>query len=293
MYDFKNIYQPQTVKEALELKKAHPDALTLAGGSDILIQCREGKLAGRDVISIYPLNDLRGICMEEDGTILIRPLTSFSHITNNPIIQKYVPTLGEAVDQIGGPQIRNIGTIGGNICNGVTSADSATTLKAYDAILEIASVDGIRILPYAEFSLGAGRVDLREGEILTGIRIKKESYDKTFGKYIKYSMRRAMDIATLGCSVNVRLSDDKKNIDRVRIAFGVAGPVPLRALSAEGKLAGALVSKDIFEEAAQAVMEDVNPRNSWRASKDFRIQLIKELTRRALKSSIEQAGGEF
>ncbi|MGD1820706.1 MAG: xanthine dehydrogenase subunit XdhB [Pleomorphochaeta sp.] len=293
MYDFKNIYQPQTVKEALELKKAHPDALTLAGGSDILIQCREGKLAGRDVISIYPLNDLRGICMEEDGTILIRPLTSFSHITNNPIIQKYVPTLGEAVDQIGGPQIRNIGTIGGNICNGVTSADSATTLKAYDAILEIASVDGIRILPYAEFSLGAGRVDLREGEILTGIRIKKESYDKTFGKYIKYSMRRAMDIATLGCSVNVRLTDDKKNIDRVRIAFGVAGPVPLRALSAEGKLAGALVSKDIFEEAAQAVMEDVNPRNSWRASKDFRIQLIKELTRRALKSSIEQAGGEF
>ena len=293
MYDFKNIYQPQTVKEALELKKAHPDALTLAGGSDILIQCREGKLAGRDVISIYPLNDLRGICMEEDGTILIRPLTSFSHITNNPIIQKYVPTLGEAVDQIGGPQIRNIGTIGGNICNGVTSADSATTLKAYDAILEIASVDGIRILPYAEFSLGAGRVDLREGEILTGIRIKKESYDKTFGKYIKYSMRRAMDIATLGCSVNVRLTNDKKNIDRVRIAFGVAGPVPLRALSAEGKLAGALVSKDIFEEAAQAVMEDVNPRNSWRASKDFRIQLIKELTRRALKSSIEQAGGEF
>ena len=293
MYDFKNIYQPQTVKEALELKKAHPDALTLAGGSDILIQCREGKLAGRDVISIYPLNDLRGICMEDDGTILIRPLTSFSHITNNPIIQKYVPTLGEAVDQIGGPQIRNIGTIGGNICNGVTSADSATTLKAYDAILEIASVDGIRILPYAEFSLGAGRVDLREGEILTGIRIKKESYDKTFGKYIKYSMRRAMDIATLGCSVNVRLTDDKKNIDRVRIAFGVAGPVPIRALSAESKLSGALVSKDLFEEAAQAVMEDVNPRNSWRASKDFRIQLIKELTRRALKSSIEQAGGEF
>jgi xanthine dehydrogenase FAD-binding subunit len=293
MYDFNNIYQPKTVKEALEMKKAHPDALLLAGGSDILIQCREGRLAGRDVISIYTLDELRGICMEDDGTILIRPMTSFSHITNNPLIKKYIPTLGDAVDQIGGPQIRNIGTIGGNICNGVTSADSATTLKTYDAILEIASVDGIRILPYADFSKGPGRVDLREGEMLTGIRIKKDSYENTFGKYIKYSMRRAMDIATLGCSVNVRLTDDKKKVDRVRIAFGVAGPVPLRALSAEESLKGQPISEELLEAASQAVMADVNPRNSWRASKDFRIQLIKELTRRALRSSIEQAGGEF
>ncbi len=293
MYDFNNIYQPKTVKEALEMKKAHPEALLLAGGSDILIQCREGRLAGRDVISIYTLDELRGICMEDDGTILIRPMTSFSHITNNPLIKKYIPTLGDAVDQIGGPQIRNIGTIGGNICNGVTSADSATTLKTYDAILEIASVDGIRVLPYADFSKGPGRVDLREGEMLTGIRIKKDSYENTFGKYIKYSMRRAMDIATLGCSINVRLTEDKKKVDRVRIAFGVAGPVPLRALSAEESLKGQSISEKLLEDAAQAVMEDVNPRNSWRASKDFRIQLIKELTRRALRSSIEQAGGEF
>lgn len=293
MYDFNNIYQPKTVKEALEMKKSYPEALILAGGSDILIQCREGRLAGRDVISIYDLDDLRGICLEADGTILIRPLTSFSHITNNPIIQKNIPSLGDAVNQIGGPQIRNIGTIGGNICNGVTSADSATTLKTYDAILEIASLEGIRVLPYAEFSLGAGKVDLREGEILTGIRIKKESYDKTFAQYIKYSMRRAMDIATLACSVNVRLSDDKKKLDRVRIAYGVAGPVPLRATVAEGILNGSEINLELLDKAAVEVMNDVNPRNSWRASKDFRIQLIKELTRRALKSSIEQAGGKF
>ncbi len=293
MYDFNNIYQPKTVEEALQMKKEHPEALTLAGGSDILIQCREGKLAGKDVISIYSLDELRGICLEDDGTILIRPLTSFTNITNNPIIKENVPALGEAVDQIGGPQIRNIGTIGGNICNGVTSADSASTLKAYDAILEIASVDGIRILPYADFSKGAGRVDLRDGEILTGIRIKKESYENTYGKYIKYSMRKAMDIATLGCSVNVRLSDDKKSVDRVRIAFGVAGPVPLRALSAEAKLKGHELNDKLVDDAADLVMEDVNPRNSWRASKDFRIQLIRELTRRALRDSVEQAGGNL
>jgi len=293
MYDFNNIYQPNNVEEALKMKKDYPQALILAGGSDILIQCREGKLAGKDVISIYPLDELRGICKEEDGTILIRPLTSFSHITNNPIIQECVPALGEAVDQIGGPQIRNIGTIGGNICNGVTSADSASTLKAYDAVLELASVDGIRILPYADFSKGPGRVDLREGEMLTGIRIKKDSYENTRGKYIKYSMRKAMDIATLGCSVNVRLTDDKKKVDRIRIAYGVAGPVPLRAVSAEEALKNHDVNLELLDDAAQAVMADVNPRNSWRASKDFRIQLIKELTKRALKSSIEQAGGQL
>ena len=293
MYDFNNIYQPKTVKEALEMKKAHPDALTLAGGSDILIQCREGRLAGRDVISIYNLDELRGICLEEDGTILIRPLTSFSHITKNPIIKENIPVLGDAVDQIGGPQIRNIGTIGGNICNGVTSADSASTLKAYDAILEIASVDGIRVLPYSEFSLGPAKVDLREGEILTGIRIKKDSYENTFGKYIKYSMRRAMDIATLGCSVNVRLSKDKKTIDRLRIGYGVAGPVPSRATATEQMAKGKKVSLELLDEVAQSVVNDVNPRTSWRASKEFRIQLIKELARRAFKSSIEQAGGKF
>jgi len=293
MYDFNNIYQPTTVKEALEMKKAHPNALTLAGGSDILIQCREGRLAGRDVISIYNLDELRGICLEEDGTILIRPLTSFSHITNHPLIKKHIPVLGDAVDQIGGPQIRNIGTIGGNICNGVTSADSASTLKAYDAILEIASVDGIRVVPYSEFSLGPARVDLREGEILTGIRIEKDSYENTFGKYIKYSMRRAMDIATLGCSVNVRLSQDKKTVERLRIGYGVAGPVPSRATATEQMAQGKEVSLELINKVAQSVVDDVNPRTSWRASKEFRIQLIKELAKRAFKSSIEQAGGKF
>lgn len=293
MYDFKNIYQPKTVKEALEMKNEHPDALILAGGSDVLIQTREGRLAGRDVISIYTLDELRGICVEDDGTILIRPLTSFSHITQSPIIQKYLPTLGDAVDQVGGPQVRNIGTVGGNICNGVTSADSAATLKAYDAVLEIASVDGIRVLPYSEFSMGPGKVDLKPNEILTGIRVKKDSYENTFGQYIKYSMRRAMDIATLACSVNVRLSADKKTIERCRIGYGVAGPVPLRALNAEEVANGSAISEELLTRVSEATLNDVKPRTSWRASKEFRIQLIKELCKRALKSSITKAGGQF
>ncbi len=291
MYNFNNLYEAKSVAEAVELKALHPEALILAGGSDILIKIREGKLAGCDLINIYGLDELRGICVEDDGAILIRPLTSFTDVSISSVIKAHIPVLGEAMSQIGGPQVRNIGTIGGNICNGVTSADSATTLKAYDATLEIASAHGTRVLPYTEFNLGPGKVDLREGEILTGIRIAKESYDRTYGFYTKYAMRKAMDIATLGCSVNVRLTQDKRRIERLRIAFGVAAPIPIRALSAEEAAVNQSVDEALLELVAQESIKDVNPRTSWRASKEFRLQLVKELARRSTKAAIERAGG--
>lgn len=293
MYDFKNLYEPTSVEEALKLKKEHPEALILAGGSDILIQIREGKLAGCDLLNIYGLDALRGICMEEDGSLLIRPLASFTDITMHPLIKKHIPVLGEAVEQIGGPQVRNIGTIGGNICNGVTSADSAGTLKAYDAVLEIASIDGTRILPYADFNLKPGKVDLRPGEILTGIRIPKASWENTYGDFIKYAMRKAMDIATLSCSVNVRLSSDKKKIERLRIAFGVAAPTPIRALTAEKSAEGHALNEGLLKKISEGVLADVMPRTSWRASKEFRLHLVEELARRATIASIEKAGGKI
>ena len=293
MYDFKNLYEPTSVEEALKLKKEHPEALILAGGSDILIQIREGKLAGCDLLNIYGLDALRGICMEEDGSLLIRPLASFTDITMHPLIKKHIPVLGEAVEQIGGPQVRNIGTIGGNICNGVTSADSAGTLKAYDAVLEIASIDGTRILPYADFNLKPGKVDLRAGEILTGIRIPKASWENTYGDFIKYAMRKAMDIATLSCSVNVRLSSDKKKIERLRIAFGVAAPTPIRAFTAEKSAEGHALNEELLKKISEGVLADVMPRTSWRASKEFRLHLVEELARRATIASIEKAGGKI
>ena len=135
MYDIKALYEATSVSNAVELLSAHPEAQIIAGGSDVLVQIREGRRAGVELVSIYMLDELRGISMDPDGAIRIRPLTSFSHITKDPIIQKYINVLGEAVDMVGGPQIRNIGTIGGNTCNGVTSADSASTLHAWDAVM--------------------------------------------------------------------------------------------------------------------------------------------------------------
>ena len=293
MYDMKALYQATSVADAVALRLAHPEAQIIAGGSDVLVQMREGKRAGKELVSIYGLDELRGVKMEDDGTIRIGSLTSFSHITRDPLIQQYMLVLGEAVDQVGGPQIRNIGTIGGNTCNGVTSADSASTLHAYDAIVELTGPDGVRRQPIHDFYIKAGKVDIREGEIQTGILIPRDSYENTFGYYIKYAMRNAMDIATLGTSVNARLSEDKKTFDRVRIAFGVAGPVPMRAPHAEEFINGKPVTLENIEDFGKAVLEDIHPRDSWRASKAFRSHIAVESAKRCLMESVKLAGGEL
>ena len=293
MYDINVLYQAKTVQEAVELHLAHPEADIIAGGTDVLVQMREGKRAGKSLLSIQGIDEIRGVKMEEDGTIRIGSLTTFSHITNDPIIQKYINVLGEAVDMVGGPQIRNAGTIGGNTCNGATSADSASTLHAWEAIIELTGPNGIRRLPIHEFYIKPGVVDLREGEIQTGVLIPKESYENTYGHYIKYAMREALDIATLGTSVNVRLSADKKTVERVRIAFGVAGPTPLRAKAAEELANGQPLSMELIEKTAKAVVSDLRCRDSWRASKAFRTHMAVECTKRAFIESVKLCGGEL
>lgn len=293
MYDIKALYEAESVQHAISLLQEYPQAQIIAGGSDVLVQMREGKCAGKELVSIYGLDEMRGISYEEDGAIRIGSLTSFSHITKDPIIQKHINVLGEAVDMVGGPQIRNIGTIGGNTCNGVTSADSASTLHAWDAVVEITGPEGVRRIPIHEFYIKAGVVDLKPAEIQTAILIPKKAYEGYQGHYMKYAMRNAMDIATTGCSANVKLSEDKQIIEDVRIAYGVAGPVPMRAPSAEAKAKGKAVSQETVKEFAKAVLEDINPRDSWRASKAFRQHIAVVLAERALKEAIRLAGGEI
>ena len=293
MYDLAALYEANSVEEAVALRLQHPEAQIIAGGTDVLVQMREGKRAGRALISIFGIDALRGVQLEADGTIRIGSLTSFSHITKDPIIQKYINVLGQAVDMVGGPQIRNAGTIGGNTCNGVTSADSASTLFAWDAVVELTGQNGIRRLPIRDFYLRAGVVDLKPDEIQTAILIPKAAYEGYFGHYIKYAMREAMDIATTGCSVNVKLSEDKKTIVGARIAYGVAGPVPMRAETAEAAAKGQPVSKETVSAFAKAVLQDVHPRDSWRASKAFREHIAVELAKRCLCESIRLAGGEL
>ena len=291
MYDISALYEASSVQDAVALRLAHPEAQILAGGTDVLVQVRSGKRAGKALISIFGLDELRGVTMEDDGTLRIGSMTSFSHITNSPLIQQHFHVLGEAADLVGGPQLRNAATIGGNTCNGNTAADSASTLLAWDALVELTGKDGKRIVPICDFYIAAGQVDIRPDEIQTALLIPKAAYEGYQGHYIKYAMREAMDITTTGCSVNVKLSADKQTIERVRIAYGVAGPVPMRSHHAEDAVQGHPISADTIRLFGEKVLEDIHPRNSWRASKAFRQHIAVELAKRCLRESIKLAGG--
>ena len=288
MYDIEKYYNAETIKEAVTLLKEHPDARVISGGSDVLIKIREGKMAGTSLVSIRDIKEIRGVQLMDSGDIYIGAGTTFSHVTNDPVIQKLIPVLGEAVDQVGGPQVRNIGTIGGNVCNGAVSADSAPTLFSLNAMLRIADGTGGRMVPIQDFYLGPGRVDLHQGDVLTHIVIPGKDYQGYHGFYIKYSMRNAMDIATLSCSVVSKIDPMKKVLEDVRITFGVAAPVPYRCLKTEGALKGMEIGEEMYKKVEDLVREEINPRDSWRASKAFRLQIGGEIARRALKESIRR-----
>lgn len=281
MYDIKKIYEAYTIEDAIKLKKEHPEAKFIGGGSDVLIKIREGKMAGCELISIYLCDELRGIELLDDDTLRIGALSSFTNITENELVQKCVPTLGEAVDTAGGPQLRNIATIGGNLSNGVPSADSSTTVLAYDAIIELQGESGIREVPATEFFQGIGKVNINKDEVLTAIKIKKESYENYCGHYFKYAMRNAMDIATSACSVNVKLKDNV--VEDIRAAYGVAAPVPIRVFEAEKWFKGKDFTDENMKEFAKRALDELAPRDSWRASKALRTQLLYEICYRSLK----------
>lgn len=293
MYDFEQFTAAQTIQDALHLLDQDPLAVPISGGTDILIKLREGKLSGCRLISIHGLPELEGITLDPDGIIHIGPSTVFSAITNDPVIQAHLPMLGYAADQVGGPQIRNMGTIGGNICNGATSADSAPSLLALNAVLTLTSTAGSRQIPLEEFYTGPGKTVRAHNELLTDISITLDNYENFGGCYIKYGKRNAMEISTLGCAVSVHLSEDKTRIADLRLAYGVAAPTPIRCHTTEQALVNMPVSESLPEIIQELAVQEIHPRTSWRASREFRIQIARELAGRALTEAIHNAGGDI
>jgi xanthine dehydrogenase FAD-binding subunit len=290
MYDVQNYYEPTTIDEAVELLTDNPDLMPIAGGTDVLVKMHNGKIKQTDLLSLHRIIELKGIKKYPDNVIGIGTLSTFTEIANHPSIKDNIPILIEAALAMGGPQIRNVATIGGNICNGVPSADSAPALLALNAQLKLYSKSGERVIPIQEFFLGPGKVALNQGELLTEIIITPDNYQDYGGHYIKFSMRKAMDIATLGVAVVCKLK--AKNVfDNVRISLGVAGPTPLRCNQAEEYAKGRTISRQSLAEIANLAVKSAKARTSWRASKEYREHLIEELTFRALKVSITRAGG--
>jgi len=290
MFNFTSYAAPETLNSALALLAEQPELQVVAGGTDILLKISEAKTATGGLMSIRGINALKGVLQLKDGRLVIGPLTSFAEIISDLAVNQNIPILSEAAMSLGGPQIRNVATIGGNICNGATSADSATSLFVLNARLKLSSLQEERILPINEFYLGPGKVDLRPGELLTEIIIQPEDFRGFYGHYLKFAPRRAMDIATIGVAALCKIREGEI-FEEVRIALGVAGPVPLRCRSAEAYAVGRVANGQTLLEIGRLALQSARVRTSWRATKEFREQLIVELVQRALKETVRKSGG--
>lgn len=289
MFDIGELHEPKTLAEAKAIFRAQPDLRVIAGGTDVLIRMQHGDLAGTGLLSLRCIPHLDEIQMLADGTLSVGAVTPFTKIFEDDLIRKHVPVLGEAAVSMGGPQVRNMATIGGNLCNGAVSADSASTLFALDALLKLETAEGERIIPMREFYAGPGKVKLLPGELLVAILLPRAGYEGMGGHYIKFAPRKAMDIATLGVAALCKVRDNR--FVELRIGLGVAAPVPIRCAEAEAYAQGREVTWACVQEIARLALKPTQARSSWRASKEYREHLIEVLTQRAVAEAVTRGGG--
>ncbi|WP_346884862.1 xanthine dehydrogenase subunit XdhB [Clostridium sp. UBA4395] len=280
MFDIKNIQEPRSVEEAVKILHENNNLKIISGGTDVLIKLHHGDMEEVELLSLKNLKELDFIKVLENDTIEIGSTTCFTNIYRNKIIKDFIPSLGQGAISMGGPQIRNMATIGGNVCNGAVSADSAPSLFAFNAKLRLRSFQGERIVPIEEFYEGPGKVNIRKDEILISILIEKKDYEGVRGTYIKYSNRKAMDISMLSVCVVASVKENK--FKDLRIALGVAGPTPIRCKDAEKYALGLENLEENINNIAQYAVKSASARDSWRASKAYREHLIKELTVRGI-----------
>ncbi len=288
MFNIEKYTKAGSVKEAVSLLQENPQAKLIAGGTDVLIRLREGEEEYTELIDIHELSELADIGKGENGDVSIGSAVTFSQLMDNEIIKDCIPVLAQAAGTLGGPQVRNVATIGGNLCNGAISADSAAALFVLDAVLVIEGIEGTREIPVREFYLGPGKVALEPADVLRSIVIRRANYDGFGASYYKYAMRNAMDIATIGCAATCKLDGEK--IEELKIAFTVAAPKPMRSQTAEDAARGRQVTAENIKAIAALVTEDLNPRDSWRASKKFRLHIIQTLAQRVITAAVEDSG---
>lgn len=292
MFDIADYQEAYSVSEALAMLAADDKAKIIAGGTDVLIALRRGDLSQARLIGIRHIEQLRDITVTPEGEIVIGAAVTFSQLMADSLITSHIPVLAETATEVGGPQIRRVATIGGNICNGSTSADGAPPLFVLDAVLQIEGPAGVRKVPITEFYRSSGKVNLQQGELVTAITIVKDNYQRLGAHYIKYAMRKAMDIATLSCAAACKIGAGGELSD-VRLAFGVAAPVPVRCPQGEAFATGKVFSTELAAEFAETVLSEISPRSSWRATKEFRLHLAKQMSADALTQAYVKAGGKL
>jgi len=277
--------RPKNLEEALNLlDKYGEQAKLLAGGTDLIVKMKDRVIEPKYIIDLSNLKELRFIS-KENGVIRVGALTTLREIETSPLIQDHVCVLSDAVGKMASWQIRNLGTIGGNLCNASPAADTAPPLLILEAKLKLNSPEGERIVPVEQFFTGPGETILKNNELLTEIQIPIIP-DNSGAAFLKLGRRVAHTLSIVSVATLAIVEDNV--FKDVRIALGSVAPTPIRARKTENKFRGLLATEDVIEENCGCVMEDINPISDVRASAEYRKEMSIVLTKRALFEALSR-----
>ncbi len=280
-----NYYRVTNLNEALKLVNELEDFKVVAGGTDLVMDLKIKRYIPKNIIDISRVKELDYI-VDEGDKIRIGALTRLQEIVDSPIIREKAYVLAEAVNQMASWQIRNMATIGGNLCNASPAADTAPPLYVLNAELKLISVEGERIVPVTKFFHGPRKTELKKNELLAEIIIPVEK--DAGASAIKLGRRNAFTLSIVAVATLVKVSDNK--FADVRVALNSVAPTPVRAPSVEKALIGKEVSLEAVEEASKLVVNDIKPISDVRASADYRREMSIVLTRDSLLRSLERIG---
>jgi len=283
-FDYQKVY---SLQEALDAASASKGAsVFMAGGTDLLVQIKEGKKRLQGIIDVKGISEMDGVVIT-GSECSIGALTSIRTLETSLSISEKVPLLAQAAAKLGSVQVRHRATIGGNLCNASPSADTASALLALDAQVEIYGKAGTRVIDLDKFFLGPGATVLGDGEILTRLKIPL-TRKRRGSVYYKLSTRKAMDLAFVGVAVLLELGGNDE-ISKTRIALGAVAPTPIRVPSAEKQLEGIRLSPEAARESAELAARSCEPISDHRASAEYRREMVRELCQQGLLAAYRQA----
>lgn len=276
---------PTRLEQALAALGLPGGATVLAGGTDLMPQTHAGRI--RPAATLLNIRRVEGLdTVEVDGNALVLgALVSIERLRFDPLVARHAPLLADAAEHFASEQIRNAGTLGGNLCNASPAGDTLTPLLALDAEVELAALSAAgtvqrRRMPIGAFFTGPGRTARNADELLVGVRVPVAAGDAVW-RYAKAGTRPALDISTIAVALAARRAGDAR-LTGVRLALGAVGPTPLRATGAEALLEGQVLDAARARAAAEAAAADARPIDDVRASGWYRRELVRNLTQRML-----------
>jgi CO/xanthine dehydrogenase FAD-binding subunit len=264
-------YAPESVHEASKLlKEFGSDAAALAGGTDVIVKMKDGTRRPKYIINLKKIPGLSGIKETSDG-IEIGALTKIREVEQSALIKEKYSILHKAARVLGSVQVRNLATIGGNICNASPCADSAVGLLSLDAVAHISGLEGERDVPLVDFFVGPGRTVLAPGEILTSVKVPKVASESKSG--FNRVARASMDLATVSLAAVVTMKNGV--VEDSRLAWGTVAPTPMRTKDVEEFLKGKKLSDEVIEEAAELASKSIKPREKGRSNGPYKRRVAK------------------